>query len=457
MKKLLVVILILVVLGLVFPIANLVVKPRVNPLLSSRQTDETGYAAVAAILEKKCLVCHAPDQELPFYANFPIARDLITRDVKAGTAFINLVDELNPGGNAPVSESALAMIEYSASSGSMPPARFVVLHWDSGLSANEKKVILDWVKGVRAKHYQTPGVAPEFANEAVQPIPLTHAQNMEKVALGDKMFHDVRLSHDNTLSCASCHGLDKGGTDQKQFSTGINNQVGDINSPTVFNSGFQFKQFWDGRAADLQEQADGPVNNPIEMGSNWGEAIPKLQADTEVVAAFAKLYPDGLTSTNVMNAIAVFEHSLITPNSRFDKYLMGDANAITPEEKKGYEEFKEHGCATCHAGKLLGGCSFEKIGLKGDYLGDRGNVIKRDNGRFNVTQKDSDRFRFKVPTLRNLDKTAPYFHDGTQATLLDAVRMMGKYQSPMPLSDQDAELIVKFLLTLTGEYNGKPL
>lgn len=457
MKKFLVIILILLIIGLVFPLANLIVKARVDPILSQRQTDEPGYRAVAATLEKKCLLCHAPDQELPFYANFPLAKQLIQKDIQAGIAYINLREALNPEGNAPISEPVLAMIEYAVTSNSMPPTRFVALHWDCGLTSEEKTAILDWVKAVRAKHFQTPGVAPEFANEPVQPIPASHGQDAEKVALGDKMFHDVRLSHDNTLSCASCHGLDKGGTDQKQFSTGINNQLGDINSPTVFNSGFQFKQFWDGRATTLEEQADGPVNNPIEMGSNWGEAIPKLQQDPEVVAAFTKLYPDGLTSANVMSAIAIFERSLITPNSRFDKYLMGDANAITAEEKQGYEAFKKHGCATCHAGKTLGGNSFEEMGLKRDYFEDRGNVIKRDNGRFNVTQKESDRFHFKVPMLRNLDKTGPYFHDASQTTILDAVKLMGKYQSPVPLSDHDAELIVKFILTLTGEYNGKAL
>ncbi len=457
MKKLLVLVVVILIVALVFPIANLVIKPKVSPLLTTRVTDEPGYAQAAALLQSKCLVCHAPGEELPFYANFPIAKDQIHKDVEMGTAFINLAEALNPGEGKVVSEPALAMIEYSLTSGSMPPLKYSLMHWDSKLTEAQKNTIQAWIRAVREKHYKTEGVAPQFANEAVQPLPALQDPNPEKTALGGKMFHDVRLSHDNTLSCASCHGLDKGGTDQKEFSTGINGQVGDINSPTVFNAGFNFVQFWDGRAADLQAQADGPVNNPIEMGSNWGEVIPKLQQDPEVVAAFTKLYPDGLNSTNVMNAIATFEHSLVTHGSRFDKYLMGDASALNEEEKQGYQVFKDHACATCHAGKTLGGQSFEKMGLMGDYFSDRGNVIKRDNGRFNVTQKDSDKFRFKVPNLRNIDKTAPYFHDGTQKTVLDAVKTMGRYQSPSGLTEKDAQLIEKFLLTLTGEYNGKPL
>lgn len=457
MKKLLVLLVLILIAVLALPLANLVIKPKVSPALTTRQTDEPGYAQAAAIIQSKCLVCHMEGEEMPFYAKLPGAKDKIQKDVENGTAYINLAEALNPGDGEKVSEPALAMLEYALTSGSMPPMRYAVVHWDSILSSSQKDTVFSWIHEVRKKHYMVAGVAPQFAIEAVQPLPVVQDPTPEKSALGNKMFHDVRLSHDNTLSCASCHGLDKGGTDQKDFSVGINKQVGDINAPTVFNSGFNFIQFWDGRAADLQAQADGPVNNPIEMGSNWGEAIPKLQQDPEVVATFTKLYPDGLTSTNVMNSIATFEQTLVTNGSRFDKYLMGDSSAMTDEEKFGYQLFKEYGCATCHAGKILGGQSFEKMGLMKDYFADRGDVIKRDNGRFNVTQKESDKFRFKVPTLRNIEKTAPYFHDATQKKLLDAVKSMGKYQTPSTPSDKESESIEKFLRTLTGEYNGKPL
>ncbi|MCG3197475.1 MAG: hypothetical protein GHCLOJNM_01961 [bacterium] len=455
-KTLLVLIVLIVIVALAFPISNLLFKPAPMTKLSQRNDPSALYEKAAGVLESKCALCHAEGEQLPFYANFPIAKGLIEADIRKGLAWFDLQEIASAPEGAPVPEPLLAKLEYALDHNTMPPGRFAALHWDAKLSGAEKEDLLAWVRDVRKSHYTTPGVAGEFEQEPVQPLPLEHGQNPEIVALGDKMFHDVRLSHDNSLSCASCHGLDKGGTDQKQFSTGINGQVGDINSPTVFNSAFQFILFWDGRAPTLEAQADGPVNNAIEMGSNWNEAIPKLQAATDVVEAFKKSFPDGLTSENVMKAIATFERSLNTP-SRFDKYLSGDKSALTEEEQRGYQLFKEHACATCHSGKILGGQSFERMGINADYFVDRGDVIKRDYGRFNHTSNEKDRFKFKVPTLRNIEKTGPYFHDGTVTDLLEAVKTMGKYQSPTPLTDSEAELIVKFLLSLTGEYAGKSI
>jgi len=279
----------------------------------------------------------------------------------------------------------------------------------------------------------------------------------ELSAVGGGVLHGVGHCGGVTLGGARSHEQGKGGTDQTQFSTGIDNQKGDINSPTVFNSGLHLAQFWDGRAPDLEAQADGPVNNPIEMGSNWEEAMVKLSAASDVVEAFAEVFPDGLTPENVMASIAAFEKTLLTP-SRFDAYLRGDEQAITEQEREGYALFKAHACATCHSGPALGGCSYEKMGLKANYFDDRGDeVLKRDFGRFNVTAEEKDRHRFKVPTLRNVEITYPYFHDGMTTELKEAVKTMAKYQSPKPLSDSDADLIVAFLKSLTGEYNGEQL
>jgi cytochrome c peroxidase len=252
--------------------------------------------------------------------------------------------------------------------------------------------------------------------------------------------------------------LARGGTDQAPTSTGIGGAVGPINSPTTYNSGLFLRQFWDGRAADLEEQAAGPVHNPIEMGSNWDEVIPKLEEDPAYVEAFAALYPDqGLTGDSIVDAIAVFERSLITPNSRFDRFLKGDGEAITEQELRGYELFKDIGCANCHVGAAMGGQSFERMGLKDDYFADRGDITDVDAGQFNFTGKEEDRFKFKVPTLRNIAVTFPYFHDGQTDNLKDAVAIMSKYQEGRQLSDEEADLIVAFLQTLTGEYEGKPL
>lgn len=203
---------------------------------------------------------------------------------------------------------------------------------------------------------------PKIDFNLTQPLPQKIQLNPNKVALGQKLFHDVRLSSDNTISCASCHSLSTGGVDNRKLSIGIKGGVGSVNSPTVLNSGFNFVQFWDGRAATLEDQVDGPIHHPKEMGSNWKQIITKLQADQSYDTAFKNTYKDGINSTNIKDAIATFDRSLITPNSRFDKFLRGDANAIDANEKNGYALFQSYGCASCHQGINLGGNMFEKWG-----------------------------------------------------------------------------------------------
>lgn len=301
--------------------------------------------------------------------------------------------------------------------------------------------------------------APAHAQseEPIRPIPLTVKLDAKKVALGDKLFHDKRLSKDNTLACASCHGLDRGGVDGGVGSTGINGAKGPINAPTVFNSGFNFRQFWDGRANSLEEQAAGPIHNPKEMGSNWAEVLGKLSQDAALVATFKESYPDGLQPKNVQDAIATFERSLITPNSRIDKYLRGDKTALKDDELRGYQLFKNYGCVACHQGVNVGGNMFQVFGVMGDYFAKRGGATEADLGRFNVTKNEADKHMFKVPSLRNVALTAPYFHDGSAKTLNDAVEVMFKFQLGRVAPQQDKELIVKFLHTLTGEFRGQPL
>jgi len=295
------------------------------------------------------------------------------------------------------------------------------------------------------------------ADEPIKPIPTTLKLNGRKVALGSKLFHEVRLSRDNSISCASCHSLEKGGTDRRTRSVGLKDAEGSINAPTVFNSGFNFKQFWDGRAENLETQVDGPTQAEAEMGSKWEDVLQKLRADAGYSAAFKDSYPDGVQRQNVKDAIAEFERSLITPNSRFDRWLRGDDKAITTEELEGYRKFKSYGCSSCHQGVNVGGNMFETLGAVREYFAERGNVTKADLGRFNVTGKEEDRHVFKVPSLRNVALTPPYFHDGSAKTLDAAVRAMARYQLGRPLPDADAALIAKFLQTLTGEYNGRPL
>lgn len=314
------------------------------------------------------------------------------------------------------------------------------------------------MKASRAAHYATGLAAPRHADEPLQPLPDALPVNAAKVALGEKLFVDKRLSGDNTVACVTCHDFSKAGTDNKRFAEGIRGQFGDINAPTMFNAAFNTKQFWNGRAADLQEQAGGPPMNPIEMGSkDWDEICAKLAQDPELTAAFTAVYPDGWNGKNVTDAIAEYEKTLITPNSRFDKWLKGDDKALTAQEIEGYQRFKMYRCSSCHVGKSVGGQSFEYMDLKKAYFEDRGNPLGSDEGLKGFTGKAEDLHRFKVPNLRNVELTAPYLHDGTVTTLDEAVRIMGVYLSGMDIPKGDRDLIVGFLRTLTGEWNGKPL
>lgn len=406
-----------------------------------------------------CQYCHTSSSELPFYASLPVARQLMEKDIEMAQRQFNIESLLaNVQQGRPVSEVDLAKIESVMEDGAMPPNLYLSMHWRSRLSDAEKGVLLDWVKAERLKRQPAGVVADAFRHEAVQPITTTFPVNPAKVALGDKLYHDTRLSGDDTVSCASCHALDKGGVDRLDVSVGVGGSKGPINAPTVFNSAFNVHQFWDGRAADLQEQAGGPPMNPLEMAStSWQQIVGKLAQDAPLSAEFAALYPDGITAKNITDAIAEFEKTLVTPNSRFDLFLKGQSDALSRVEQEGYALFKEAKCATCHVGEAMGGQSFELMGVKKDYFADRGNVSEVDHGRYNVTKDPKDMHRFKVPTLRNVALTAPYFHDASARTLEEAVDKMAEYQVGVKLSKDEVGKIVAFLNTLNGQYQGKTL
>jgi cytochrome c peroxidase len=357
----------------------------------------------------------------------------------------------------PASEPFLAKIEREVIAGKMPPGAFVAMHWNAALGSEKKNNILAWVKDQRAAQ-AAPGIPANLRTALLRPIPDKLDVDPVKAALGEKLYHDTRLSGDNTVSCASCHDLAKGGTDQQVVSDGIRRQKGGINSPTTYNAALGFVQFWDGRAATLEAQADGPPNNPVEMGSNWTPITEKLAKDPVFVKEFTAAYPEGINKTTVTHAIAEFERTLLTPNSRFDRSLKGDEKALDAAEKHGHEVFVEKGCATCHAGELLGGKSFEVMGRRANYFAARGGALTAaDNGRYNVTKDEKDRHFFKVPTLRNVALTFPYMHDGSKKTLREAVDTMAVYQMGEPLAEKDAQDLTRFLETLTGEHNGKAL
>jgi cytochrome c peroxidase len=270
----------------------------------------------------------------------------------------------------------------------------------------------------------------------------------ELIALGRMLYYDPRLSKSQQISCNTCHDLNKYGVDNEPTSQGHKGQKGDRNSPTVYNAAAQFAQFWDGRAPDVEEQAKGPVMNPVEMAMPSDKlVIAVLKSIPEYVDAFRRAFPkdkDPVNLNNMARAIGAFERRLLTP-ARWDKFLKGDAQALTSAEKAGLNVFLEAGCQTCHLGALLGGTMFQKLGLMKPY------PDQSDPGRYRVTKNEADRMVFKVPMLRNVEKTAPYFHNGKVATLEQAVQEMADYQLGKTLSRKETEAIITFLKSLTGE------
>lgn len=292
--------------------------------------------------------------------------------------------------------------------------------------------------------------AVEFAEIGIEPIPDSIPFDEQKARLGKKLYLDTNLSKDKTIACNSCHLLNAYGVDNTRFSPGVGGATnGATNSPTSFNAVFNFVQFWDGRAKDLQDQAGGPLLNPVEHGMTEEEVIVAVKGNPEYVESFKELYPEGITFATITHAIAEFEKTLLTPNAPFDKWLKGDKDAISPAAKRGFQAFKSNGCISCHQGQNVGGNMYQKIGIFEPYTAG-GNL-----GRYSVTQKESDRLVFKVPSLRNIAKTAPYFHDGSVETLEVAVQLMAFYQLGKFLDNDVVMDIVAFLESLTGEYHDK--
>jgi cytochrome c peroxidase len=285
------------------------------------------------------------------------------------------------------------------------------------------------------------------SSEPIQPIEPAKVRNPALVELGKKLYFDTRLSKSGFISCNSCHNLSMGGTDNLKTSIGHNWQKGPINAPTVLNSSLNLAQFWDGRAADLKAQAGGPIANPGEMASNHALAVEVLQSIPGYVAEFKAAFgSETVGIEEVTKAIAAFEETLVTPNSRFDKWLKGDRKALSKDEQAGYALFKDSGCTACHNGAAVGGNSFQKMGVVEPYK-----ATSPAEGRVAVTKDEADRFNFKVPTLRNVELTYPYFHDGEAATLKQAVDTMGRIQLGRQFTEEENRKIVAFLKSLTGE------
>ena len=286
--------------------------------------------------------------------------------------------------------------------------------------------------------------SPLPAQMEVQGKPLTEA----KTALGRALFYETLLSEDHDVSCNSCHPLNAYGADGRKASLGFDGRTGERNDPTVYNAAGQIAQFWDGRAADVEAQAKGPILNPVEMGmTDTTEVLKHLRDSPAYVASFRAAFPGEakpINYDNVGNAIGAFERRLVTP-ARWDKFLVGDSAVLTVAERQGLRTFLNTGCQSCHLGAFVGGDRFMKAGQVNAWFS------QADSGRYGVTKDAKDLFVFKVPMLRNIEKTSPYFHDGSVATLNEAVRLMAHHQLGKELAPADVQSIVTWLGSLTGE------
>lgn len=281
----------------------------------------------------------------------------------------------------------------------------------------------------------------QYVDGPIQPLPRISSIDHDWRLLGQALFHSTLLSKDNTVACSSCHLISAGGDDGFALSTGVDDKKGTRNSPTVLNSVFNFRQFWDGREPNLALQVENPIHNPVEMATNWQEVIDKLSRDPYFSNAFANLSADGVTEQNITKAIVIYEQSLVTPDSPIDQFLMGNKQALTAQQQRGLDKFISYGCATCHQGKNIGGNFYQKLG--------RLNIIpeklRQDLGKYEFTREEADKYVFKVPSLRNIADTAPYFHNGSVTSLTEAVDIMARTQLGMELSEQDNQDIVALL------------
>lgn len=282
--------------------------------------------------------------------------------------------------------------------------------------------------------------------EPISPIPLKVNVDIQKAKLGKKLFLDTQFSKDGSVACISCHDIFNGGADGRVVSLGVGQRLGNIQAPTLFNSIYNFKQFWNGRANDLYEQIDGPVHNPVEMSMTNSMIEQHLNGSKEYKQDLKKIYHTvNITYKMFVDAIVEFEKALITPNSKFDKYLRGEEQ-LSSKEQKGYFLFKQLGCITCHNGINIGANSFQKMGTFIEYQNQQ-----QYPDRYNITHDKDDINVFKVPSLRNISRTAPYFHDGSRKTLSDAIRAMAHYNLGIPISQEDINDLIVFLKTLDGE------
>ena len=415
---------------------------------------EAAKAMANVVMEQKCAACHGENADYNGFINF-LAFGKLRRDVEgAQRAFTMKQDDSVR--NELVN---MAKMDYVLRTRRMPPMAYTIMHPTTKLTMNDVKIM---------RHYYDEELIDKAAFAPIVPADKEEdAIEQARILLGHMLYFSPALSTTNQVSCSSCHDLTKGGTDNLAKSEGVPGadgkpQLGGVNAPTVFNAETHIRQFWDGRAKDLQEQAGGPPLNPVEMGyskpEDWNDIAAKLAEDERFSHLFNMVYgTKGITAETITDAIAAFERTLVTPYSAFDLYRVGDENALTDAQKDGMTAFKQYGCYTCHTGATLGGQSFEYINTDSPLRAHAKGYKEGAFGLKDFTKKAEHEDMFRVPSLRNVALTAPYFHTGTVTELKEAVRIMFESQTSLSPSESTIENITEFLKAQTGRYNGKPL
>lgn len=301
------------------------------------------------------------------------------------------------------------------------------------------------------------GMHPPSAQEPVSPLDPPPQAPAVKRELGEKLFHDRRLSRDARVSCADCHRLDRGGDDGRTRAPGFDGRLLDFNTPTIFNAAANFRLNWRGNFRTLEELTESVLRDARLMNGTWDVVLPALREDADYTRLFAAAYGGPPQPERVVDALVTFQHTLTTPDAPFDRYLRGASDAISAEAARGYQLFKTYGCVACHQGANVGGNLFQKFGIFYDPFARHSALTQADLGRYAITGRDGDRHVFRVPSLRNVAVTAPYFHDGRAASLAEAVEIMARSQLGRSIPAADIDAIVAFLGTLTGTYRGRPV
>ncbi len=435
-------------------------------------TPQAAEQMARSVMQAKCAACHGADASYNSFINF-LAFGQLRRDVEnARKAFT--MTEANDMRSGAVDYLKMDKVLRTRN---MPPTQYTLVHLGTCLTPEDVAVLRTRYtrQGALARMF-TPIQTGNNRPAAMGGTPIDCAmqegiralgENPLKVRLGHLLFFDPRLSTTNEVSCASCHDLTLGGTDNKTKSEGVPGedgkpQLGGVNAPSVYNAAGNIRQFWDGRAANLAEQAGGPPLNPVEMGyskpEDWKLIAEKLAEDPELAALFSAVYGEaGITCDTITDAIAAFEKCLSTPDSDFDRFLRGDEHALTEEQKQGLDDYVSYGCVTCHAGPTLGGASFENINTHADLRAHAEGYEESAFGLADFTKDAKHKDMFRVPNLRNVALTAPYFHTGTVSTLEEAVRIMFQTEIGLEPSKAMVQRVTAFLHAQTGKLGGKPL